>query len=84
MRYAHLPWRPLNFFLRVLRVLRGQTSCHHEEHEGHEVWITRRTMNARVTKIVLRSLWFDPARNPESIEGRLCGNILTGISLSIQ
>ena len=43
-------------FLRVLRVLRGQTVCHHEEHEGHEVWITVRAKNARVTKIVLRSL----------------------------
>jgi hypothetical protein len=46
----------LYLFLRVLRVLRGQTVCHHEEHEGHEVWITVRAKNARVTKIVLRSL----------------------------
>ncbi len=58
---------PLYLFLRVLRVLRGQTVCHHEEHEGHEVWITVRAKNARVTKIVLRPL-------------RLCGNILKGIS----
>jgi len=60
----------LYLFLRVLRVLRGQTVCHHEEHEGHEVWITVRAKNARVTKIVLRSL-------------RLCGNILKGISFCV-
>jgi len=30
---------------------------HHEKHEGHEVWLTVRAKNARVTKIVLRSLW---------------------------
>jgi len=36
------PLGPLHFYLRVLCVLRGQAFCHHEEHEGHEVWITRR------------------------------------------
>ena len=36
-------WTPLRLFLRVLRVLRGYTVYHHEEHEGHEVWITRGT-----------------------------------------
>ncbi len=46
----------LYLFLRVLRVLRGQIVCHHEEHEGHEVWITVRAKNARVTKILLRPL----------------------------
>ena len=55
----------LYLFLRVLRVLRGQTVCHHEEHEGHEVWMTVRAKNARVTKIVLRPL-------------RLCGKFLQG------
>ena len=35
-------------FLRVLRVLRGQTVCHDEEHEGHKVAITSRAKNARV------------------------------------
>ncbi len=60
----------LYLFLRVLRVLRGQTVCHHEEHEGHEVWITVRAKNAGVTKIVLRPL-------------RLCDNILKGISFCV-
>ncbi len=35
----------------------GRTG-HHEEHEGHEVWITVRAKNVRVAKIVLRSLRF--------------------------
>jgi len=43
-------------FLSVLRVLRGQTVYHHEEHEGHEVWITVRAKNSRVAMIVLGPL----------------------------
>ena len=39
-------WCSLHLFLRVFRVLRGQSFCHHEEHEGHEVWITPRAKNA--------------------------------------
>ena len=38
--------QPLCLFLRVLRVLRGQAFCYHEEHEGHEVWTTPRSQNA--------------------------------------
>ena len=38
----------------TLSLSMGRTG-HHEEHEGHEVWITRRAKNARVTKIVLRT-----------------------------
>ncbi len=53
----------LYLFLRVLRVLRGQIVCHHEEHEGHEVWVTVRAKNAKVTKILLRPL-------------RLCGELI--------
>jgi len=44
------PCCSLCLFLRVLRVLRGKTVCHHEEHEGHEVWITRHAKNARLQK----------------------------------
>ena len=46
----------LYLFLRVLHVLRGQTVYHHEEHEGHNVWITGRAKNTRVTKIIFPSL----------------------------
>ncbi len=69
--YSLHPLRSLLYlFLRVLRVLRGQTVCHHEEHEGHKVWITGRAKNARITKIILRPL-------------RLCGNILKGIPFCV-
>ncbi len=47
--------------LTTLSLSMGRTG-HHEEHEGHEVWITDRAKNARVTKIVLRSrctLWLN-------------------------
>jgi len=47
--------RPSIFLGTTLSLSKGRTG-HHEGHEGHEVWLTDRAKNARVTKIVLRSL----------------------------
>ncbi len=75
---------PLYLFLRVLRVLRGQTVCHHEEHEGHEVWMPCRAetrgmflfivVSRQTKRLILCVLCGSTVLTTLSlIEGRLCG-----------